>query len=97
MAAGNEQISLNPRPEQFWRHPMAESFKLNSDAAIFGDSSGGLAMVIRDAAGRVILAASKFIPTAFLPAYMEAKALWFGLDLDQQVSFTSMEVESDNS
>ncbi|CAI0422062.1 unnamed protein product [Linum tenue] len=75
-----EEVVAGVQSEGRWKRPIEGRIKVNTDAGSFTDG-GGLGVVIRDHAGRFLLAAAKKIRGVPNPELNEALAAELGLQL----------------
>lgn len=81
----------------FWNPPHTGQMMLNSDATCFDDGSRGLGFSLWDSIGQVLMETSRWIPYLNNPAKGEALAIIFALQCLDEVVFSKLEIESDNS
>uniref|UniRef100_A0A803QGR4 RNase H type-1 domain-containing protein n=1 Tax=Cannabis sativa TaxID=3483 RepID=A0A803QGR4_CANSA len=83
-------------PSEPWQPPEIEILKLNVDATCDkAKNIIGIGAIIRDAYGRVIVAFSKLIIGNFTSHEMEAKALFYSLNLAIQLQQLIGQIETD--
>ncbi|XP_042974894.1 uncharacterized protein LOC122306534 [Carya illinoinensis] len=79
-----------------WKPPPEGSLKINIDGAIFDDfNKAGVGVVLRDQAGRVLVACSKSEPAVPNPEIIEATAMLRGLQFGLQWGTSKVLMETD--
>ncbi|XP_074304897.1 uncharacterized protein LOC141639748 [Silene latifolia] len=78
-----------------WIPPRNGQWKLNIDAAVFGDAGCGLGMVVRDYQGKVERMGVQQVRDKWCPEVAEAMAAEFGLLTAKQMGLDNVVLESD--
>ncbi|KAL8475941.1 hypothetical protein ACS0TY_028554 [Phlomoides rotata] len=79
-----------------WHPPVTRAVKINTDAALFGDTKEvGLGMVLHDAAGRFIQCRSTVNPGIFEPVKAEAMGVLETLSWVKHLGYNNVVIEMD--
>ncbi|XP_021747921.1 uncharacterized protein LOC110713786 [Chenopodium quinoa] len=83
------------RGQQSWKPPSAGRLKLNVDGGVREGLGSSVGVVLRDANGVVVLAASWMFEDRWEPSIVEAKAILLGVQAAADFGARNIEVESD--
>ncbi|KAK6154844.1 hypothetical protein DH2020_009092 [Rehmannia glutinosa] len=78
-----------------WKPPAPGVLKLNTDAALFNEGDAGLGFILRDHAGRSVLAGAKRTMMEGSSIFVEGMAILFALRSINDAGLHGFEVESD--
>ncbi|XP_021718789.1 uncharacterized protein LOC110686471 [Chenopodium quinoa] len=88
-------ISIKQPPRHYWQATAMGCYMINSDAAIFRDSTAGLGGVVRDSVGDVVVATCK-ISGCLEVNVLEALAARHSISIALEAGFNKLILESDS-